>query len=428
MATRRFVRLRRFAGTVPVAAALAVGLTAFAPPAQADPQVMSFDAAKLRVTLDATHEAGMYGLYSAVRQDDDAWKGASGVADVRTRRPVRPDMQHRVGSVTKTFTATAVLQLAEQGRLQLDAPIAQYLPGTVPGERGQQVTVRMLLNHTSGIADFVRFAFPSLQRLSPESLDRHRFRTLRADRLIKWGVESPPTNAPGASWAYSNTNYIILGQLLEEVTGVKAETYIQKNVIRPAGLKKTYFPTEPAIYGDHSRMYEALYRHAEPPREYSVFNMSWIGVAGALVSTTDDLNTFYRALLTGKLIGRGALTEMQSTVPVQDANGNTLMNYGLGLYSMEMPCGTFWGHDGVVFGSGTQVLSSVDGRRQLALGFNLTKYQQLDGQGAPTPNAIDNALGAHFVQALCGGKGPLATRSPATSAKPPLPLQFVTRP
>nr|BFE30779.1 serine hydrolase domain-containing protein [Actinomadura rugatobispora] len=444
------MRLRRFAGTVPVS--VAVFLTAAVPPtasaqaappgaavgpavpavalgrAYADPQGVSFDAGKLRVTLDATHEAGMHGLYSAVRHDDDAWSGASGVADVRTRRPVRPDMEHRVGSITKTFTATAVLQLVEQGRLQLDAPVAQFLPGTVPGERGQQVTVRMLLNHTSGIADYVVSAFPSLRRLSPESLDRSRFRTVRPEQIIAWGLEAPPTNAPGAAWSYSNTNYIILGKLLEKVSGVKAETYIQRNVIRPAGLKHTYFPNRATISGPHSRMYESLYGHAQPLREYSVYNMSWAGTAGALVSTMDDLNAFYRALLTGKLIGRGGLTEMQRTVPVQDGNGNTLMNYGLGLYSLELPCGTFWGHDGAVFGGGTQALSSVDGRRQVALGLNLTKYQQLNGQGVPMPHAIDNALGAHFVQALCGGQGPLATQTPGTSAKPPLPLRFVIRP
>ena len=473
MATRRFGRLRRFAGTVPVSAAvlLAAGAAVAAPPASAqaagpasaavsarvsasvpvsaqapvraaapawvpvaaagrayaDPQLVTFDPAKLRVTLDATHEAGMPGLYSSVRQDDDTWRGAAGYADTRTRRPVRPTMEHRVGSVTKTFTATAVLQLVEQGRLQLDAPIAQFLPGVVPGERGQQITLRMLLNHTSGIADYVPAAFPSLRRLSPESLDKHRFRTVRPERLIKWGLQAPPTNAPGEAWSYSNTNYIILGKLLEKVTGEKAETYIHKHVIRAAGLKHTYFPKGPVITGPHSRMYESLYGHVDPPRDYSVYDMSWAGTAGALVSTMDDLNTFFRALLTGKLIGRGSLTEMQRTVPVKDANGTTLMNYGLGLYSLQLPCGTFWGHDGAVFGAGTQVLASVDGRRQVALGINLMKYQELNGQGVPVPHAIDNAMGAHLVQALCAGQGPLLAPTPAATPKPPLPLQFVTR-
>ncbi|MFI0351783.1 serine hydrolase domain-containing protein [Actinomadura sp. 9N407] len=407
-----------------MAAVLTLGLSSA--PAHADPQSVSFDDAKLRITLDATHEAGMYGLYSSVRRDDDKWKGASGVADVRTKRPVRPNMEHRVGSITKTFTATALLQLVEQGRIQLDAPIAQYLPDAVPGERGQQITVRMLLNHTSGIADYVGSAFPSFAQLSPESLDENRFRTLRPEQLIKWGVQSPPTHAPGAAWSYSNTNYIVIGQLLEKVTGTEAETYIDRNVIRKAGLKHTYFPTSPHIRGSHSRMYEALYGKADPPREYSVYNMSWAGTAGALISTMDDLNAFYRALLTGKLLGEGSLTEMRRTVPVKDADGNTVMDYGLGLYSVDLPCGKYWGHDGAVFGAGTQSLSSPDGRRQISYGLNLMKYQQLNGQGVPMPHAIDNALGAHLVQAVCGGQGPLTAATPGQRATPPLPLQFVT--
>ncbi|MFB4319047.1 serine hydrolase domain-containing protein [Actinomadura sp. 21ATH] len=407
-----------------MAVAMALALPAV-PGHAADPQVVSFDDAKLRITLEATHQAGMHGLYSSVRRDDDSWKGAAGVADVRTKRPVRSGMEHRIGSVTKSFTATAVLQLVEQGRVQLDAPIAQYLPGTVPGERGQQITTRMLLNHTSGIADYVVSAFPSWAQLSPDSLDEHRFRKLRPEQLIEWGVEGQPTNAPGAAWSYSNTNYVILGELLEKVTGVKAETYISRNVIRKAGLKHTYFPASSRVTGPHSRMYEALYGRVDPPRDYSVYDMSWAGTAGALVSTMDDVNAFYRALLGGRLLGEGGLTEMRRTVPVRNANGDTLMEYGLGLYAVDLPCGRFWGHDGAVFGAGTQALSSPDGRRQIAYGINLMKYQQLDGQGVPLPHAIDNALGAHLVQALCGGQGPLTSATPGAPATPPLPLQFV---
>jgi D-alanyl-D-alanine carboxypeptidase len=285
----------------------------------------------------------------------------------------------------------------------------------------------MLLNHTSGIADYLPYAFLSLRTPSPASLDEGRFRTLRPDQLIAWGIAGPPTNTPGASWSYSNTNYILLGRLLEKMTGVKAETYIDRNVIRPAGLKHTYFPATPYIQGPHSRMYEALYGYADPPHEYSVYNMSWTGTAGALVSTMDDLNRFYRALLTGRLIGSGALTEMRRTVPVHDASGNTVLNYGLGLYAQDMPCGRFWGHDGIVWGAGTQALSSADGRRQVAFGFNLTKYQQLNGQGVPVPHAIDNALGAHRAQALCGGQGPLGSPRPTAPPSPPLPLQYLAR-
>lgn len=122
------------------------------------PSAGPFDPAKLRATLDATHDAGMHGLFSSVRDGRTRWDGASGVADVRVERPVTPNMRHRVGSITKTFMATAILQQVEKGRIDLDAPVNDYLPGLVPAMAGEQVTVRMLLNHTSGIGDYMAWA------------------------------------------------------------------------------------------------------------------------------------------------------------------------------------------------------------------------------------------------------------------------------
>ncbi|MFC7585194.1 serine hydrolase domain-containing protein [Nonomuraea antimicrobica] len=125
------------------------------------------DRQALRESLDAVHEAGLYGIYSEVRDQDQTWRGASGVADVDTNRPVRPDMVHRVGSISKTFAAVAILQQVARGTVELDAPIGRYLPDLVPGERGQQVTVRMLLNHTSHLGDYVGPAFPRCWRAPP---------------------------------------------------------------------------------------------------------------------------------------------------------------------------------------------------------------------------------------------------------------------
>ncbi|WP_243726087.1 serine hydrolase domain-containing protein [Actinomadura rubrisoli] len=400
------------------------GLTPSGPPI-APVGATGIDAAKLRATMDATHEAGMYGLFSAVRDGDLRWNGASGAADVRTGRPMRTGMRQRVGSITKTFVATAILQQVEKGRVQLDGPIGRYLPDLFPGQRGQQITVRMLLNHTSGIGDYVLYAFPSLSDPSSRSLDRYRFRDLPPEQMVKWGLQAPPTGDPGERWSYSNTNYVVAGLLLEKVTGTKAQTYIAKNVIRKAGLKHTYFPSSPHIDGAHPRMYESLYQHINPPRDYSTYNMSWAWTAGALVSTMDDLNRFYRTLLTGGLLERASLAEMEHTVPAKDADGNVLMNYGLGIYSLDLPCGTFWGHDGSVFGAGTQSLSSSDGKQQISLGFNLMKYQRLTADGTPIPHPIDSALYAHVAQALCGARAasPSPSGEPSTHSQP-LPLQF----
>ncbi|MGK5697693.1 serine hydrolase domain-containing protein [Streptomyces sp. URMC 128] len=398
------MRIARLLGTV-LGTTLLTTTAVLTAPAHAGPAAppagpaerTSLDRTALRDALDAVHEAGMYGVFSSVRDGRERWTGASGVADVKTERPVTPGMRHRVGSISKTFTSVALLQQVERGRLRLDAPIGDYLPDLIPGERGRQITVRMLLNHTSHIGDYVVGAFPSLAEGSTASLDEERFRSIRPGELVRLGLAAPATGRPGElPGSYSNTNYVIAGLLLEKITGQGAEKHITRNVIDRAGLRHTSFPRTPYIKGPHSRMYESFYGLIDPPRDYSVYDMSWAYTAGAVVSTTDDLNRFYRALLGGKLIGKAALDEMTRTVPVSG------LDYGLGIYTLELPgCGRFWGHDGAVFGAGMTALSSRDGKRQVALAQNLMKYQSLDENGIPKAHAIDDALYAYIVRALC---------------------------
>ncbi|GHI09757.1 hydrolase [Streptomyces cellostaticus] len=416
------MRIIRFVGTVVGTTLL---LTATAPVAQADARPATkaselpltsetLDRAALDTGLRAVHDAGMYGIYSSVRDGAQRWTGAAGVADVDTGRPVRPGMLHRVGSVSKAFTSVALLQQVERGRVRLDAPIGDYLPDLVPGERGREITVRMLLNHTSGIGDYVIGAFPSLAHNSTASLDENRFRSIGPEELVRLGLAAPATGKPGEKWSYSNTNYVIAGLLLEKVTGQDAAGYITRHVIARAGLHHTSFPRTPYIQGPHARMYDSFYGLINPPRDYSDYDMSWAYTAGAIVSTTDDLNRFYRALLGGKLIGPAALHEMQRTVP---ADG---MDYGLGIYAIDIPgCGRFWGHDGAVFGAGTLVYSSPDGKRQVAMGWNLMKYERLKSDGSGfEPSPIDDALNRQVVRALC----------PTTTPAPPADSRSVTAP
>jgi D-alanyl-D-alanine carboxypeptidase len=378
----------------------------------------ALDRTALKALLAAVHDAGMYGTYSTVRDGGAEWRGAAGVADVRTGRPVRPGMLHRIGSVSKAFTSVALLQQVERGRLELDAPIGRYLPDLVPGERGQKVTVRMLLNHTSGIGDYVFGAFPSLAQASPASIDDNRFKKFRPEELVRLGLAAPATGEPGQRWSYSNTNYVIAGLLLAKLTGTGAEDYITRNVIRKAGLSDTSYPRTPFILGPHSKAYEALYGFIDPPRDYSVYDMSWAYTAGAVVSTMEDVNTFYRELLGGRLLGARALAEMLRTVPATDAQGNVLFQYGLGVYAQDLPCGRFWGHDGAVWGSGTITLSSPDGRRQVSIGINLMKYQHLDENGAVQVHPIDIALSDYLLRALCGTQA----APPSTLSSPSIRL------
>ncbi|MER7368333.1 serine hydrolase domain-containing protein [Nonomuraea wenchangensis] len=361
------------------------------------------DRQALKRTLDAVRDAGMYGIYSEVRDGGRTWEGASGVADVRTGRPVRPDMVHRIGSITKTFVSVAILQQVARGTIELDAPVGRYLPDLVPGERGRRITVRMLLNHTSHIADYIVPAFPSLAEGSVKSLDDNRFRRVAPEELVRMGLAGTPTGEPGATpGSYSNTNYVLAGLLLEKVTGADAADHITRNVIRKAGLRHTSFPRTPQIPGPHSGAYESWYGFFDPPRDFGVYDMSWASTAGAITSTMDDLNRFYRALLRGELLAPAQLAEMRRTVPV--LAGGYVMDYGLGIYAADLPCGRFWGHDGGVFGMATQSLVSEDGELQISFGVNRTKYQQID-EGGIVLHEIDIAQARHLLVALCGTDG-----------------------
>ncbi|WP_320780532.1 serine hydrolase domain-containing protein [Streptomyces sp. CRN 30] len=372
-------------------------------------------------SLEAFHEAGMHGAYSAVRDGSARWRGAAGVADVDTGRPVRPDFEHRIGSVTKTFTSVAVLQQVQRGRVDLDAPIGRYLPGLVPGEGGREVTVRMLLNHTSGLGDYDLDAFPGLLVNPAKALDEARFRHREPEKLVRTGLAAEP-EAERGSFGYANTNYIIAGLLLRKVTGQDPEEYITREVIRKAGLRHTYFPRTPRLSGPHARMYESMYGLIDPARDYSVYDMSWAGTAGGLVSTMQDLNDFYRQLLGGELLGPDELRAMRTTVPVPGSapGGEAGVRYGLGILSQELSGRRYWGHDGIVWGAGTMALSSEDGSRQVALGYNMTKYERFDENGAWLPDPIGAARVNHVYGALTG-TFPLHPADPADPAAPSTP-------
>jgi D-alanyl-D-alanine carboxypeptidase len=354
----------------------------------------------LRAALQQVTEAGAPGIFAEVRDGRGVWRGASGVADVTTGRPMRPGFQQRVGSITKTFVATTLLQLVGERRLVLDAPIGRYLPEyAVDG-----VTVRMLLDHTSGIGDYDTVLFPT-----GEAVERGRYTTYDPRELVRIGMAEPRTGAPGALFSYSNTNYILAGLILERVTGRPATQEITRRILRPLGLRGTYFPgTATRIAGPHAAAYIPWYDGSL--RDFSDYNMSWGWTAGELISTTADLDRFYRALLGGRLLRPAELAQMRTTVPFTPANP-AAGGYGLALYWLPLPCGPAWGHDGLVFGHGTISWHSPDGGRQATIAMNLTHYQ-IPGR----PDPIGEAAHTFMVTALCGPDG--ATAPGARTAVP----------
>ncbi|GAA2644414.1 serine hydrolase domain-containing protein [Streptomyces lunalinharesii] len=301
---------------------------------------------------------------------------AAGVADVTTGAQVPADGQVRAGSNTKAFTATVVLQLVGEGRIALDAPLERYLPKLVRGAAdGRRITVRQLLQHTSGLPNYTDF-------LGDFAAYRHTHLTPRA--LLDLALAHRAPFAPGTGWSYSNTNYLLAGLLVEKVTGRPLAEQLTQRVIDRIGLRHTYVPGA----GDE-RLREAHPEGYVPSgptgalADVTELDPAWAGAAGALVSTPGDLNRFFRALLGGALLRPAELAEMRRTVPA-DAGLWPGARYGLGLISTPLRCGgVMWGHGGDIPGYRTRTGVTVDGR---AVTVAVT------ADPAPAPVTPDHAL------------------------------------
>jgi D-alanyl-D-alanine carboxypeptidase len=289
-----------------------------------------------------------------------------------TRRDhvLRAEDEFRVGSNTKTMVATLVLQLVAEGKLALTDPVERWLPGKVPG--GATITLRMLLNHTSGLYDYTKDA-----AIRPSILGKDRRKWTSAE-LLAVGVKHDPVFAPGTKWDYSNTNYAAIGAVLERVTGASLADLVRDRIARPLNLKHTYYAADSTWRGRHAHGYEPDAAHMPPgvPVEFRDFagprhdghvdvsdnNLSWSRAAGAVVSTTRDWARFHTALMSGKLLPAAQLTQLLTTVPTlpdqPDGPG-----YGLGIQTGTTPCGTFWGHDGGLPGYLSVTATDRTGRR-----------------------------------------------------------------
>jgi D-alanyl-D-alanine carboxypeptidase len=336
----------------------------------------------LQGQLDGVVAASAVGALAEVRDGREVWRGTSGVAVLGTTRAVPADGRFRIGSITKTFVATVVLQLAAEGRLRLDDSVEKWLPGVVPN--GQNITLRQLLNHTSGLYDYVKtLAFPP----SPEFF-AGRWRTWTATEQIQQALVHPPTSdVPGKTYSYSNTGYLLLGQVITKVTGRSYGREIERRIIRPLHLHGTFVPgTAVRIPGPHPHGYLPTERTATPPLiDYTEMNPSLFGAAGEMISTTNDLNRFITALLGGQLLPRHLLQEMKTP-------GTATKNYGLGLAWIDTTCGIrAYGNDGDALAYNAWSFSSADGRHQVSL--------------ALTPNFRgdpDDAVDAFVDKAICG--------------------------
>ncbi|MCS7479541.1 serine hydrolase domain-containing protein [Umezawaea endophytica] len=281
----------------------------------------------------------------------------AGVGDLATKSPVPVNGQVRVASNTKTFVATVVLQLVAEGKVRLDEPVETYLPGIVRGEGidGNTITVRQLLQHTSGLADYDEV-------VSDYAAIRHRYFEPR--EIVDLGLGKPALSAPGAAWSYSNTNYVLLGLLVQKVTGRPIGEEITHRIIDRIGLRDTYWPAlgDQGIREPHPHGYFAQTPGA-PLADVTEMDPSLGWAAGQLISTPRDLNTFFLALLGGDLLDPERLAEMKKTVAAPKSGVRGDERYGLGLSTFTLSCGVeAWGHGGDAPGYETRNAVTADGR------------------------------------------------------------------
>src|SRR3954464_14396307 len=238
---------------------------------------------KLQHALDRVVATGVPGAVLLVREGRRTIRLASGHGNLKLKTPMRTRDRFRVGSITKPFVATAVLQLVGEHKLALEDTVERWLPALVPN--GERITVRQLLNHTSGLfafggdRDFVTHAFEDpLRAWTPQE-------------IVAIATAHPPTFAPGTAWSYSDTNYFILGMIVEAATGRPLAGELRRRILPPLRLRATSLPTEPDIAGPHAHGY-----FLRPLEDVTVGSPSVQWAAGALVSNADDLARFFRAL------------------------------------------------------------------------------------------------------------------------------------
>ncbi|MFF4560766.1 serine hydrolase domain-containing protein [Streptomyces sp. NPDC001435] len=325
-----------------------------------------------RRAVEAAVQAGVPGVTATAKDAHGTWSATAGVGNLRTGAARSADDRYRVGSITKTFVATVLLQLEAEGRLSLDDTVEKWLPGVVHGHGhdGRGITIRQLLNHTSGIYNYTADDDFGRTYFLAEGFLQHRYDTLTPAQLVAVAMKHKPDFAPGTSWNYSNTNYILAGMVIKSVTGHSYAQEITHRIIGPLHLRATSLPgTRATVPYPSSRAYSKLAQTATGPTyDVTKLNPSLASSAGEMISDSADLDRFYRALLRGDLLPPEQLKEMKTTVKIEGAP-NT--GYGLGLMDRTLSCGVHvWGHDGGIHGSTSSATTTADGRHALAFNFN----------------------------------------------------------
>lgn len=339
---------------VPLAAVIALGAvggTASAAPSKDE-------TAQLRSHAQGLVDAGFPAVLAA---ETDATGESAGVAvgtgNLETGQAPPLDGEMRIGSNTKTFVAVVIMQMVEEGKVGLDEPIETYLPGLIQGEGidGSRITVRQLLQHTSGL--------PEYTDTMPGESDIFQIRDhyVPPRDLLDTALGKPAAFEPGTQWRYTNTNYLVLGMLIERVSQRPVGEQIDQRIIKKLNLSHTYFPApgDRSIKGAHPQGYHL--NAGGELEDITEMDPSWAWAAGAMISTPSELNTFFQAVFDGRLLSQASIEEMKKGVDASSRMGPGAV-YGLGLAGTPLSCGgTAWGHGGGIHGYQTHNAVGPDG-------------------------------------------------------------------
>ncbi|MFF5211167.1 serine hydrolase domain-containing protein [Streptosporangium sp. NPDC000396] len=326
------------------------------------------DRPELQKVIQEMVDSGFVGVSLRVHDERGEWVGSAGAAELGGAAKPPTNGHVRIGSNTKTFTATMVLQLVAEGMIGLDTPADDYLP-----EFGldRRITVRMLLQHTSGVFNFTGDYYPEYVPGIPATTSGkewvdNRFHTYRPEELVELALSKPARFEAGTDWSYSNTNYVLARLLIEKVTGHTYAEEMQRRILGPLHLSGTVAPTtQTEVPEPHAHAY---YRYEDAGEQKTVDvtrqNPSWISSGGDMISTTQDLHTFISALMGGKLLPAPLLAEMCTPEPKA--------GYGLGVFVQDAgpDGGTVITHNGGMAGHAALMYSTPDGSKTLTAALN----------------------------------------------------------
>ncbi|WP_250572932.1 serine hydrolase domain-containing protein [Nonomuraea sediminis] len=395
-------KVLRRVGVAALAAALLAGV-ATPGVATADSTPVSKAAAgqdrpELQKAMQAFVDAGFTGVQVRVHDEQGEWVASAGVRQLGQAAKPPTNGRFWTGSVIKTFTATLVLQLVAEGKIELDSPVDDYLPELGVDKR---ITVRMLLQHTSGLFNYTGDTIdgkyvPGIPAQGDEWL-ANRFKSYQPEELVRLALSKPAVFAPGTAQEYSNTNYTLALLLIEKVSGNSYAEELQRRIVRPLGLRSTLVPGDRStLPGPHAHGY---YRYQEDGRDKVVDvsrqNLSLLAGAGDLISTTKDLQTFISALMGGKLLPAPLLAEMRKPYGKY--------NYGFGLFVQDLgpKCGTVYQHNGSPpHGYGTLMYSTPDGKKTLTASITLVD----DAARSLAVKEFQKAVGGLVNTVFCDGQ------------------------